>query len=216
MRVLCLAAHPDDETIGAGGTLIKHVRGGDTVRLVVATVAYEPRWSAEVIAAKRDECLAAAETLGVADVRFLGLRTMHLNSLPAIDLNAAVGEQVAGFDPDVIYAPPCDDINRDHAVLFEAANVAVRPTNGRAVRLYSYEMPTTSRFSLPGRWVANTYVDISDVMETKLAAMSAYRTELREPPHPRSLEGIQVFARERGMAVGRKFAETHMLVREVW
>lgn len=217
MRVLCLAAHPDDETLGAGGTLARHAAAGDALRLVVATVAFTPRWTEEVIARKRDECLAAAEILGVGDVRFLGFRTMHLNALPAIELNAAVADELADFAPDVIYAPPCDDLNRDHAVLFEAAQVAARPGGvDSSPELLSYEIPTTARCNLPGRWHANTYVDISDALEKKLSAMEQYRTELREPPHPRSIESIRAFARERGAAIGRNFAEAHMLVRRIW
>ena len=216
MRVLCLAAHPDDETLGVGGILARHARAGDAVTLVVATVAYEPRWSADVIARKRRECLAAARILGIADVQFLGFQSMHLNALPAMELNDAVGRAVADARPDIVYAPPCDDINRDHAVLFDAALVATRPTGGPAPRkLYSYEIPTTTRFNLPGRWHANSYHDIADTLETKLAAMAAYETELREPPHPRSIDAIRAFARERGAALGRPYAEALMLVREL-
>lgn len=216
MRVLCLAAHPDDETLGVGGTLVRHARAGDAVTLVVATVAFEPRWSADVIARKREECRSAARILGVHDVRFLEYRTMHLNTLPAIELSDAVGRAVADVRPDVVYAPPCDDLNRDHATLFEAAQVATRPTGGPTpARFYSYEIPTTTRFNLSSRWWANSYRDISTELETKLAAMSAYATELRDPPHPRSIEAIRAFARERGAAIGCMYAEALMLVREL-
>jgi N-acetylglucosamine malate deacetylase 1 len=216
MRVLCLAAHPDDEVLGAGGTLLRHRAAGDELGLVVATVAYPPRWSAEIIRAKRSECLAAAKLLGIRHVQFLEFQTMHLNTLPAIDLNEAVTRAISAFAPQVVYAPPCDDLNRDHALLFEAALVAARPGSATGFdQLYSYEIPTTSRCNLPTRWHANTFVDIHDFIDQKLAAMAAYRTELKEPPHPRSLEGIRVLARERGLSCGREYAETHMLVRAV-
>lgn len=216
MRVVCLAAHPDDETIGAGGTLLRHAAAGDETALIVATVAYAPRWPEETVRQKRAECLAAAARLGIGAVRFLEFRTMHLNALPAIELNDAVRRALAELRPDVLYAPPCDDVNRDHAVLFEAALVASRATgSGGPRRLYSYEIPPTTRFNLGGRWVANTYVDIGDYLEPKLAAMRAYASELREPPHPRSLDGLRIFARERGLAVGLPAAEAHMLVREL-
>lgn len=216
MRVLCLAAHPDDETLGVGGTLARHARAGDAVTLVVATVAHEPRWSAALIARKRAECHSAAQLLGISDCRFLELPTMHLNTYPAIELNDLVGRAVADVRPEIVYAPPCDDLNRDHAVLFEAALVATRPLGAAAPRkLYSYEIPTTTRFNLPGRWHANTYVDVGEFIEQKLAAMGAYESELRDPPHPRSLDAIRAFARERGAAVGRRYAEALMLVREL-
>jgi LmbE family N-acetylglucosaminyl deacetylase len=215
-RVVCLAAHPDDETIGVGGTLRLHAEAGDEVCLIVATQAYQPRWSAEEIERKRKECERAAEVLGIAQVQFLGLSTMHLAALPTIDLTTPVAAAIQAFEPEIVYAPPAGDINSDHAALFAAVNVACRPLGSRGPRkLYSYEIATTTRFNLPGSWQANTYVDISTVIEPKMAAMAAYQTELREPPHPRSLEGIRIFARERGFSVGKDYAEALMLVREV-
>jgi len=216
MKVLCLAAHPDDEVLGAGGTLARHRAGGDETYLLVATVAYEPRWSADVVRRKRAECLAAAEVLGLRDVHFLEFPTMHLNALPALELNDAVGRAVADVAPDVVYAPPCDDLNRDHAVLFEAALVATRPIGQPGPRvLYSYELPTSTRFNVASRWQANTYVEIGDQLETKLSAMRCYQTELKDPPHPRSLDAIRIISRERGAAVGLVHAEAHMLIREL-
>ncbi|TWT45338.1 1D-myo-inositol 2-acetamido-2-deoxy-alpha-D-glucopyranoside deacetylase [Phycisphaerae bacterium RAS1] len=216
MRVLCLAAHPDDEVLGAGGTLLAHRAAGDETALLVATAAYEPNWSADSIRRKRDECLAAAKLLGVSAVRFLDLPTMHLNTLPAIELNQRVAEAVAELAPDVVYAPPLDDVNRDHTLLFEAALVATRPTGAPGPRaLYSFEIPTTTRFAPCSRWQANTYVDVAAFIDAKLEAMACYQTELRDPPHPRSLESIRVFARERGAAVGLRYAEAHMLIRQV-
>ncbi len=217
MRVLCLAAHPDDEVLGAGGTLLKHAACGDETFLVVATVAYAPRWPESVIRQKRDECLAAARLLKVRDVRFLEFPTLHLNTLPTIELNDAVGRALSDFQPDTVYIPPCDDLNRDHALLFEAALVASRPGASAALRtVYSYEIPTTTRCNIATRWQANRYVDIGPFIEPKLAAMGAYRSELRDPPHPRSLDAIRAFARERGAALGLGYAEAHMLVRDVW
>ena len=216
MRVLCLAAHPDDEVLGAGGTLLKHSANGDHTRLVVATVAFTPRWSESTVARKREECHRAAELLGIEGVTFLEFRTMHLNSLPAIELNDAIGRAVRDFDPHLLYAPPMDDINQDHSALFAAALLAARQTGSSSLRsLYSYEIPPTTRFNPPNRWQPNSYVDIGEFVDAKLAAMAVYQTELHAPPHPRSLESIRTFARERGVALGVEYAEAHMLVREL-
>ena len=216
MRVLCLAAHPDDEVLGVGGTLLKHQAGGDETALVVATAAYTPAWSESVVQRKREECLHAARILRIGDVQFLEFRTMHLNALPAIELNKAVGRAVREFDPHALYAPPFDDINQDHNALFSAALVAARHTGAKNLAaLYSYEIPTTTRYNPPSRWHANSYVDIGAFIDRKIEAMTAYETELRDPPHPRSPESIRTFARERGAAMGIGCAEAHMLVREL-
>lgn len=214
MRVLCLAAHPDDETLGAGGTLLRDRAAGAETLLVVATVAHEPRWTADEIRRKREECLAAARILRVTDVRFLEFPTMHLASLPAIELCEAVQRVVSDWRPEVVYAPPFDDVNTDHSALFGAALVATRPVGPDGPRaIYSYEIPPTTRFAVTPRWQANTYVDIGEHLHAKLAAMAEYRTELRPPPHPRSLDGVRAFARERGASVGLGHAEAHMLIR---
>lgn len=215
MRILCLAAHPDDETLGAGGTILRHRADGADALLLVATVAHAPRWSDEEIHAKRDECLAAAQILRFSDVRFLDWPTMHLASIPAIELCEAVQRVVRDWRPQLVYAPPFDDVNSDHNALFAAALVATRhvgPDSPGA--LYSYEIPSTTRFAAASRWYPNTYVDISAHLEQKLSAMARYRTELRDPPHPRSLDALRIFARERGAAMGMQYAEAHMLIRQ--
>src|ERR1044071_9669931 len=114
MRVLCLAAHPDEEVLGAGGTLLRHRAAGDQVSLVVATVAYTPRWPAEIVQRKRAYCVAVAKGLGVNELKFLDFRSMHLAALPAMELNDAVARIVREVEPETIFAPPCDDLNSDH------------------------------------------------------------------------------------------------------
>lgn len=216
MRVLCLAAHPDDEVLGAGGTLLRRRAAGDEIGLVVATAAYVPRWPADVVQAKRAEAIQVARELGVSWLKFLDFRSMHLAAQPAMELNDAVAAAIGEFQPEVVYAPPFDDVNSDHAALFQAALVAARPVGGKGPRqLYSYEIPTTTRFNVRARWEPTTHVDISGHVEQKLRLMELYESELREAPHPRSLSGIRAFARERGAAVGVEYAECHMLVREL-
>lgn len=214
MRVLCLSAHPDDEVLGLGGTLLRHRDAGHEIHWVVATVAYPPRWTDNLIHAKRQECERVAQKLRIRQTSFLDYKTMHLATLPPIELSEAVALRVRQIKPDIVYAPPCDDLNRDHAALFDAALIATRPTGDpKPPCLYSYEIPSTTRFNLPNRWQANTYIDIGPWIDEKLQLMSIYETELQQPPHPRSLDSLRAFARERGAAVGYTFAEALMLVR---
>jgi LmbE family N-acetylglucosaminyl deacetylase len=214
MKVLVLSAHPDDETIGAGGTIARLAAGGADVHLWVATETYEPRWPADEKARRRAEAEKAAAILGVGTVEFGGLPTMHLSSMPAIDVASAVGALVRRVAPEVVFAPPPNDINSDHSCIFNAALVACRALPETSVRaLYAYEIPTTTRFLAPhASFPANTYVDISATIDTKLDAMRAYETELRDYPHPRSVEGLEIIALERGLGCGCSYAECFMLV----
>jgi LmbE family N-acetylglucosaminyl deacetylase len=214
MKTLIIAAHPDDETIGAGGTIARLTAAGGEVALWIATETYEPRWGASEKVRRRAEAEKAAEILGVADLRFGGFKTMHLSATPAIELADAVSRVVNDFAPEVLLAPPPDDVNSDHSALFDAALVAARGLPGNQVRrFYAYEIGTTTRFAAPGRaFAANTYVDVTAAFETKLAAFAAYESETRAFPHPRSAEGLEAIARERGLAAGFEYAEAFMLV----
>jgi len=209
VNVLVLAAHPDDETIGAGGTIARLADSGARVHLWIATEAAPPRWSEEEKESRRREARRAAEILGVESVSFGGFPTMHLRSTPALDLNSAVDEAVRETSAEVVLAPPPADVNSDHSALFDAALVACRALPESPVRaLYAYEISTTTGFCPPERrFEADTWVDISATLETKLEAMRAYESELREAPHPRSIEGLTVLARERGLGCGFDYAE---------
>jgi LmbE family N-acetylglucosaminyl deacetylase len=214
MKVLVIAAHPDDETIGAGGAIARLAASGDQVTLWIATDTYEPRWEAAEKEKRRAQAESAAQILGITDLRFGGLKTMHLSAMPAIDLANAVSGVVNKVKPEVLLAPPPVDVNSDHSALFDAALVAARGLPGNPIRrFYAYEIGTTTRFAAPARaFAANTYVDITDTFQTKLSALAAYESETREFPHPRSPEGLDIIARERGLAAGFARAEAFMLV----
>ena len=131
-------------------------------------------------------------------------------------MNAKVGALVQDLRAEVLYAPQMNDINSDHRATFEAAFVAARPHPGCTVRaLYSYETVSTTRLNHHDTgWYPNVYEDITHWIDEKIRILSIYRTEMGEFPHPRSLESVRMFARERGLAVGMAYAEAMMLVRE--
>ncbi len=219
MKILAISAHPDDETIGAGGTLAKHVAAGDEVYWVVATQAYTPRWPQHVLDRASQQIDEVQEFFGIKQVFRLGFPTMHLNTIPSIDLASALQQVVDEVRPDVVYTTPRNDVNEDHRAIFDATLIACRPLPGSSVkRLLSYEIITTTRFGSPSgcqMFEPNVFVDISDYLETKVQAMAIFETELREFPHPRSLEGLRILCRERGMSVGIEAAECFELIREM-
>jgi len=215
VRVLVIAPHPDDETIGAGGTIARHVACGDEASLCVVTQGYSPPWPEGVVETARRQVEAARRALGIKQVFFLGFPTVKLNTVPNAELSSALQKVVDDVGPEVVYTSPPSDVNQDHCIVSEATLVATRPLPGSTVRrVLCYETGYTSRYGqLP--FSPSVFVDIAGFLDKKLEAMKCYETELREPPHPRSLAGLELVARERGQSVGLEAAECFQLVREI-
>lgn len=215
MRVLAVSAHPDDETIGAGGALLLHRDAGDEIFWCIVTQAHAPQWSEEMIARFRGQTEKVASYLGTTAVHYCGLPTVKLNTVPTIDLTSAIQRVVDDVKPEVVYIPPANDINADHVLVHNAALVALRPLPGSPVRrVLSYEISPTSRFGVHS-FDPNVFVDITAVLDRKMEMMALYETEVKAFPHPRSLQALRHFAVERGIAVGLGAAECFELVREL-
>lgn len=215
MRVLVIAPHPDDEVIGAGGTIARHVAEGNDVFLCIVTQGYSPPWPEDTVETARRQVEAARKVLGVKQVFFLGFPTVRLNTVPNMELTSALQKVVDEVKPEVVYTSWGDDVNQDHRIVLEATLVACRPLPGNSVRrILSYEIGYCRRFgSAP--FAPNVFVDITAFLDKKLEAAKCYETELRESPHPRSLAGLELIARERGLSVGLRAAECFQLTREV-
>jgi LmbE family N-acetylglucosaminyl deacetylase len=216
-RVLVIAAHPDDEVLGMGGTIAVHTGRGDVVRVLVVTDGSSTQYpgDAETRARKEDEAVRAAEELGVKDYVHLDLPDMRLDTLAHVEVNAVVEEHVRELYPEVVYTPQ-PDVNRDHRVLFDSVAVATRPTPAQPVRRLLTYAPTSSTEWTPAatNWfVPNWYVDITETLERKVAAFAQYETELREYPHPRSERAIRAAASFHGSSCGCEYAEPFVLVR---
>jgi len=219
MRVLVIAPHPDDEVLGCGGTIAKHVSEGSEVYLCVVTKAYSPDWSEKIIEVKRQEVLKVTEILGIKEVYYLDLPTVKLDTIPQKELNESIARVIGKVKPEVVYIPHKGDVNKDHRLVFEAAMVALRPLRGSTVsRILCYETLSETEWGATdteGFFVPNVYINIAGTLEVKLEAMSVYRTELKDYPHPRSLEMLRILAGKRGSEAGFVAAEAFMLVREI-
>lgn len=215
LRVLVFSAHPDDETLGAGGTLARHAEFGDQIMACITTQAYTPDWNEEAISNARKQATTALETLGVAEIQFLGFPTVKLDTISNKEINDSFSQLVEHFDPQVIYSPSPTDLNNDHRVVAGAAAIASRPIPGstRRTLLFFETLSSTEwgRIFLGSCFLPNIYIDISATISTKIAATRCYDAELREFPHPRSVEGIKTLARLRGMEVGLETAEAFSL-----
>ena len=216
-RVLVLAAHPDDEVLGMGGTIALHARRGDAVRIVVVTDGSSTQYpgDADTRARKEQEAVAAAADLGVDDYVHLDLPDMRLDTLPHVEVNAVVEEQIGEFAPELLYTVH-PDVNLDHRILFDSVAVATRPFPGQPVRRLLTYAPTSSTEwtpTLAGAFAPNWYVDVTETLEAKVAAFARYETERREYPHPRSERAIRATAAHHGAACGCEYAEPFVLVR---
>jgi LmbE family N-acetylglucosaminyl deacetylase len=219
-RVLVIAAHPDDEVLGMGGTIAMHaVVRRDAMRIVCVTDGSSTQYpgDAEKRAQKEDEARAAAAELGVTDYVHLDLPDMRLDTLPHVEVNRVIEDQISDFEPTVVYTVH-PDVNRDHRVLFDSVAVATRPVPGQSVRRVLTYAPTSSTEWTPSarNWfVPNWFVDVTGTLERKLASFAHYETEAREYPHPRSARAIRAAAEFYGASCGCEAAEPFVLVRSL-
>jgi LmbE family N-acetylglucosaminyl deacetylase len=210
----------DDEVLGMGGTIAKHVATGDSVTACIACKrAYNHKFDSTINNQEQDSCLRAAGILGYSDVRFLGLRDELLDER-LLDVIVPLEECVLSVRPDTVYTHHRGDSNQDHRAVFQASAIACRTLSKHKVpRLLSYEVPSSTDIAPPFPEFAfqpNYYVNIASFLERKLSAMKQYERELKEFPHPRSTQGIDVIARKRGMEIGFVAAEAFMIVRDQW
>jgi LmbE family N-acetylglucosaminyl deacetylase len=218
MKVLIIAAHPDDEVLGVGGTIARHVDEGDLVTIVVCAEGATVRYDHDVIAGLQDAARRAALALGVHDVRFLGLRDQHLDAQPILTVIQAIERVVREVQPEIVYTHHRGDVNRDHAVVSEAVMVACRPVGDHPRAVYLFETPSSTEWAWPmagGGFAPQHFVDIGATLARKLAAMACYETELRPAPHPRSLDALRVRAAYWGQHAGLALAEPFVVARQI-
>jgi LmbE family N-acetylglucosaminyl deacetylase len=219
-RVLVVAAHPDDETLGAGGTIARHTSAGDEVWVCLLSEGASSRH--DEVELQKSCAERACEVLGVHKVVFLDFPDQRLDTISLIDIIRPIESCIESLQPDLVYTHFMEDANQDHRIAYRATLVATRPVPGFSVKqLLCFETPSSTEWAAPfpgSVFAPNVYVDITETLPTKLEAMSKYAdthvSEVREFPHPRSLEALEVYAKRHGVKVGRPAAEPFMLVRE--
>jgi LmbE family N-acetylglucosaminyl deacetylase len=211
-RVLAIAAHPDDEVLGCGGTLALHARAGDEVTAVIACEGESLRYGPSGVG-QAEHSRRAAEMLGLIESRQLGFPDQRLDTLSLLELIVPLERTVRAVRPTVVYCQFGSDANRDHELLFRAALVATRPLEACIEGVYVFDTASSTEWGYPREFKPDTWVDISQTLEQKLCAMACYESEVRPYPHPRSLDAL----RHRGRAWGNQCcmdaAEVFMTVR---
>ncbi len=214
-RVLVVAAHPDDEVLGPGGTLIRHFKSGDEIRALIVCSAEPIRYRKGEHEQPADS-QRAAHYLG-AGTRGLGFPDQRLDAGSNLELIQAVEREVQDFQPTVVYTHHWGDVNADHVRIAEAVDVATRPYAAPFVqRLYAFDTPSSTEWTASNRsraFTPNVFTDISQELDRKLDAMRCYRSELRPYPHPRSLRSLRERAAYWGSVANMLAAEPLMLLR---
>ena len=219
--ILVVAAHPDDEALGCGGTIARATAAGASVHALFFTDGVGSRaGSAADEAARGQRAAAAAESLsilGAAAPTLLDYPDNQLDMVALLELSQQVAVVVDRLQPAAILTHHAEDLNVDHRRVHEAVMTACRPQPGRAVAtILCFEVPSSTEWRAPRASTAflpQVYVDISAQLGRKRQALEAYREEMRAWPHARSIEAVEHLARWRGASAGVEAAEAFMVAR---
>jgi len=224
--VLVVAAHPDDEILGCGGTMTRLAREGHEVRIAILAEGISSRYAHREDADQQQlqhlhaRAQQAANKVGAKELVLCKLPDNRLDTVPLLDVVKTVEDLVARFRPEIIYTHHPGDLNVDHGVIHRAVLTATRPMTGQSVRdVYAFEVPSSTEWAfqrLEPLFRPNVFVDIADSLETKIAALACYDTETRKFPHPRSPEALRAIATRWGSVVGLQAVEAFELIRSVW
>jgi len=224
-KILLVVAHPDDEVLGPGGTVSKYALAGVNVDCLIlgegTTSRAKSRCAADPVQVRQlNDCARqAAQHLGINNLFFAGLPDNRFDSLDLLDIVKLIEQYVEQLHSERIYTHHAYDLNLDHQITFQAVLTACRPQQGCPVKeLLCFETLSSTEWQMPSKekaFTPNVFVDISPTIELKKKALAEYASELRNYPHPRSPEGIEIIARRWGLVVGKKFVEAFELIRMI-
>lgn len=235
MKVLVIAAHPDDEILGMGGTIRKYVKDGHKVKIVIMATGIFARRSEKYhnstryemneiskqtmekeLADLRKDAIKASRMLGVSDVEFVNFPDNEMDTVSNLQITKKIESAIQQFNPEIVYTHSKHDVNVDHRILYAATITATRPMPRCKVKqVISFEIPSSTEWGFPSSFSPNIFVDINKELPTKIKALLAYKNEIREFPHPRSAEAIKIIAKRWGTVCGFHAAEAFCLVRKL-
>lgn len=221
MKTIVIAPHPDDELLGCGGSLLRRRQQGSEIGWVLVTeIAKEKGYSSAQVAQRFEEIEKVREGLGVRSEHLytLGFPTSELDVVPMKSLVSAIAQVFADFGPTEVFLPFSGDAHSDHRRVHEAGTACVKWFRAPSIeRVLMYETPSETDISLNRQSQAfrpNSYVDVSEVFDTKLELISNYYSELGAFPFPRSLDSLRALAMKRGVESGFQLAEAFELILE--
>ncbi len=223
-KIFVVAAHPDDEVLGCGGTLLKHISNGDKVYVLFVSEGVSGRYKNikeknclnEI--AKREEMAKKAAKIGrYKIVDFLRLKNLGLGSYSHNYLTNIIIKYFSQYKTNIVYTHFENDLNIDHYHTFFSTFVASRPNkNFQIQKLLSFEIPSSTDWGINNKiFTPNYFVDIHKYQKKKIRLLNQYKYEMRSSPHPRSLKNINALSVYRGGIVGLKHAEAFYLNRSI-
>jgi LmbE family N-acetylglucosaminyl deacetylase len=225
MNSLIIAAHPDDEVLGCGGTIARLTNEMKNVYVAILGEGITSRYSqreqadASTVETLRNNSKRVSKLLGVKELFLYALPDNRFDTIPLLNIVKIIEALIDKVKPSTIYTHHSGDLNIDHAIIHRATIIATRPIAGHSVKqVYAYEVPSSTEWAF-GQFTegfqANFFVDISVTLKKKIEAMEVYESEARTFPHPRSPEALRALAKRWGTVAGLEAAEAFELIREI-
>ena len=235
MNILVLAAHPDDEVLGMGGTIKKFTKKGFNVKIVIFATGISARRSSNYkntenydvddntilkmnkqIEKLKIDARSASKVLGVSDIEFLDFPDNEMDLISNLEITKSIEKIIKKFKPDQVFTHSGFDVNVDHRMLYHATLAATRPkSKSKIKRVYSFEVPSSTEWYFPSQFSPNFFVNIDNEIKSKINALKKYKTELNKFPHPRSIMALDAIAKKWGSVSGYNNAEAFTLIREL-
>lgn len=218
-KILVIAPHPDDETLGCGGTLLKHKNSGDKVYwMIVTNIHTKNGWSQDEVQKRQKEIHQVSEMYGFEKIFKLNFPTTMLDTIPYNELITKMSVVLQEIKPSIIYLPNHSDVHTDHQITFRFAISCCKNFRVSFIRkILMYECLSETEFAPSLReyiFMPNVLIDISEYFQLKLEILKVYASEVMAPPFPRSVETVTSLARYRGSRIGKKYAEAFYLLFE--
>lgn len=219
-NILIIAAHLDDEVLGCGGTIARHLENKDNLCVCfIAHRVYDHKFNGKKYEIEKRHAHKAKKMLGYKEAVFFNLKDERLDA-SVQDIIILLEKYVNKVKPETAYIPFVGDNNQDHRAVYDAARVVFRPIAAPFVEnLFMYEVPSSTEQSPPlrdGSFLPNYHVDITKTICKKIETFKCYKSERRAYPHPRSGKAIKILAQKRGIEIGFEYAEAFMVLRKKW